>query len=74
MEKLKAKGIETRTFFLPLHNQPVFKKMGCASSKHYPVAEDVARKGLYLPSGSGLKKKEIEYVCDCIRKIGKEKS
>ena len=67
MEKLKAKGIETRTFFLPLHNQPVFKKKGYASSKRYPVAEDIAKRGLYLPSGSGLKKKEIEYICKCIQ-------
>jgi len=67
MEKLRAKGIETRTFFLPLHNQPVFRKLGCASRSCYPVAEDIAARGLYLPSGSGLKKKEIEYICECIR-------
>ena len=73
MESLKAKGIETRIFFLPLHNQPIFKKMGCASKKRYPVAEDIARRGLYLPSGSGLKKKEIEYICDCIRTIGRKR-
>ena len=69
MGKLKKKGIETRTFFIPLHDQPVFKKVGCASVKRYPIAEDIARRGFYLPSGSGLKKKEIEYICDCIRTI-----
>ena len=73
MEELKAKGIEARIFFIPLHDQPIFKKMRCASKKRYPVAEDIARRGLYLPSGSGLKKKEIEYVCDCIRTIGKKR-
>lgn len=74
MEKLKAKGIETRTFFIPMHNQPVFKKAGCGMAKRYPIAEDVARKGIYLPSGSGLKKAEIKYICDCIRTIGKRRS
>jgi len=69
--KLKVKRIETRTFFLPLHNQPVFKKMGYASKNRYPVAEEISRRGLYLPSGSGLKKNEIEYICECIKKIAK---
>ena len=73
MEKLKSKGIDTRTFFIPLHDQPIFKKMGYASRKYYPVAEDIARRGLYLPSGSGLKKREIEYICDCRRTIGRKK-
>jgi len=74
MERLRAKGIETRTFFLPLHNQPIFKKMKYASRKRYPIAEDIARRGLYLPSSSDLKRKEIEYICNCIRKIEKRKS
>ena len=66
MAALKEKGIETRTFFLPLNHQPVFKKLRCADSRRFPVAEDIAKRGLYLPSGSGLTRKEIEYVCNCI--------
>lgn len=69
MKRLEQKGVETRTFFIPLHNQPFLKKSRLASKQRFPVAEDIARRGLYLPSGSGLKKKEIEYVCDCIKKI-----
>jgi perosamine synthetase len=67
METLRTKGVETRTFFLPLHNQPVFKKLGCASRARYLVAETIAARGLYLPSGSGLKKTESVYICECIR-------
>ena len=69
IERLREKGIETRTFFIPLHNQPFLKKKGLASKERFPIAEDIARRGLYLPSGSGLKRKEIEYVCDCIKQI-----
>jgi len=29
----------------------------------------VGKRGLYLPSSSGLTEKEIDYVCDVIRKI-----
>ena len=69
IKRLGKMGIETRTFFIPLHNQPFLGKKYRASKECFPVAEDIARRGLYLPSGSGLKKEEIEYVCDCIKKI-----
>ena len=69
MKRLKGMGIESRIFFIPMHQQPVLKKMKIVSKEKFPIAEDIARRGIYLPSGSGLKKKEIEYVCDCIRKI-----
>ncbi|CAD6494181.1 MAG: hypothetical protein CHKLHMKO_00646 [Candidatus Argoarchaeum ethanivorans] len=32
---------------------------------------EVARKGMYLPSSSGLKEVEIKFVCDTIKDIGK---
>ena len=69
MARLKEKGIETRTFFYPMHQQPVFQEMGLFKGENYPVAEGLAQKGLYLPSGSGLKKEEIEAVCQTIKEI-----
>jgi len=69
MKKLLDKGIETRTFFIPMHNQPVLKKAGCADRKKYPVSQMLGRCGFYLPSGSGLTQAQIEYVAGCIKKI-----
>ena len=69
MSELEKKGIETRTFFIPMHVQPVFQNMGLFKGERYPVAEELARKGLYLPSSSGLSREEIEHICDEIRKI-----
>ena len=56
MGKLEKKGIETRTFFIPMHEQPVFRKMGLFKFKGegYPVAEELSRKGMYLPSRFGV--------------------
>lgn len=71
MKRLKGRGIETRTFFIPLHNQPFLKKNRSVFKRGFPVAEDIAHRGLYLPSGSGLTKKDIQYVCGCIKEIGK---
>ena len=70
VEKLMKKGIDTRIFFIPMHQQLIFQKMGLFKGESYPVAEDISGKGLYLPSGSGLKGKEIEYICNVIKKIG----
>lgn len=62
MEKLKEKGIETRTFFIPMHEQPVFHDMGLFKGKKYPVAEEISRKGMYLPSSSGISENEIKII------------
>lgn len=71
MEKLKEKGIETRTFFIPLHQQPAFRKMNLFQGENYPIAEELSQKGLYLPSGSGLTTDQIEYVCRAIKQASK---
>jgi len=69
IKRLRSMGVDSRTFFIPMHQQPVLKEMKITSNGRYPVAEDISKRGLYLPSGSGLKKREIEYVCECIQTI-----
>jgi len=67
--KLAKEGVSTRSFFYPLHQQPVFKKMGIKSRGKYPVSERIAKQGLYLPSGLALTKEQIEKTCVAIKKI-----
>ncbi len=50
MSALAARGVETRTFFIPMHEQPVFHRLGLFRDERYPVASDIGRRGLYLPS------------------------
>lgn len=71
MKKLEEKGIETRPFFIPMHMQPVFKNIGLFTKERYPISEELSRKGLYLPSSSGLEEEQIKYICDAIKEIGK---
>lgn len=66
MDKLEKEGIETRSFFISMHRQPVFGKMGLFQGEKYPVSDDLSRKGMYLPSSSGLTPEEIETVCEAI--------
>jgi len=51
---LSKKKIATRPFFWCIHEQPVFKKMHLFKGEKYPTAENLARCGFYLPSGTGL--------------------
>jgi perosamine synthetase len=67
-KKLKNEGIETRPFFLGMHEQPVFQNMGLFKNEKYPVAERIARQGLYLPSGLTITEEQIERVCDSVRR------
>ncbi len=66
MGELEKLGVETRPFFVPMNDQPVFKNIGLFKGEVYPIAEELSRKGMHLPSSSGLRKEEIESVCDSI--------
>jgi perosamine synthetase len=59
-------GIETRPFFLGMHEQPAFQEMGLFRGERYPTAEYLARRGLYLPTGLGITENDIDYVCSVI--------
>lgn len=69
--KLLSEGVDTRSFFFPMHKQPVFQKMGLFRKERYPISEYISRRGLYLPSGLALTRKQIDLVCDKIEKIRK---
>jgi perosamine synthetase len=66
--RLRDGGIETRPFFLGMHEQPVLVNRGLFSAEHYPVADTLAARGLYLPSGLGLTDAQIEDVVAAVRK------
>lgn len=67
--KLKERGIGTRTFFFPINKQPVFLDMGLFVSDSCPVAEKLSNKGFYVPSGLGITDEEIIYVSDCVKEL-----
>ena len=55
---LDEKGIETRPFFHPVHSMPMYKREG----ENFSVAENLASRGINLPSYPGLKEQELEYI------------
>ncbi len=68
---LADRAVETRTFFVPMHLQPVYFRQ--FEGQRYPVAERLCGDGMYLPSASKLTDEEIDFVCDCIRDAAAEK-
>ncbi|MCG2721193.1 MAG: DegT/DnrJ/EryC1/StrS family aminotransferase [Thermodesulfovibrionales bacterium] len=70
--RLAGRGVETRPFFLGMHKQPVFQKMGLFLDEHYPNSERLARRGLYLPNGLAMEEQTIEQVCCAVRECLKE--
>lgn len=67
MKKLRECGIDTRPFFIGIHEQPVFQKMGYFEDESYPVTEKIARTGFYLPSGQAITGLQIEEVSRVVR-------
>jgi perosamine synthetase len=69
MARLGKLGIGTRPFFWPMHEQPVFEKMGLFTGEQYPAAECIARRGFYLPSGLALTDEQMERVAAAVRTV-----
>jgi perosamine synthetase len=65
--RLRELGVDTRPFFLGMHEQPVLRERGLFQGESYPVAERLARQGLYVPSGVGLQEEQIDRVCEAVR-------
>ena len=62
---LAERGIETRTFFIPMHLQPIYYQ--AFKGQRYPISEMLCRRGFYLPSASSLTPREIEYITETVR-------
>jgi len=67
---LAARGIETRTFFIPMHCQPIYFDQ--YRGQRFPIAEDLCRRGLYLPSASSLTREDILTVVQAIKECRAE--
>ncbi len=65
----QALGVGTRPFFWPMHEQPVFMRQAMFAGERYPVAERLARRGLYIPSGVALTEKQMEFVAQKVKDV-----
>jgi perosamine synthetase len=66
---LLALGVETRPFFLGMDRQPALRERGLFDGESYPVTDEIAEMGLYLPSGVGLTGEQQEAVIGAVREV-----
>ena len=68
-ESLKKEGVDTGKHYpVPIHLQPCFSSLGYKQGD-FPVSERLSKEILSLPMFPTLKKKEIKYVADRIKKF-----
>lgn len=61
--QLAEAGIETRPLFYPMHTMPMYSR----NYRKHNVAEDLAWRGINLPSWPGLSDAQVDYICMQIR-------
>ena len=59
---LREQGIETRPLFSPAHTMPMYEQSG----SNYPVAEDLSRRGINLPSWPGLTDEQLKIITSAV--------
>lgn len=57
IKALESANIETRPFFWPIDQLPFYEE------GHYPVSQDIAFRGLNIPSYPALTDEQLDYIC-----------
>jgi perosamine synthetase len=68
-ERLAKMGVQSRPFFLGLHEQPALAGRFRLGAGPLPVTERLSRYGFYVPSGPVLSDADLETVADAIEAV-----
>jgi perosamine synthetase len=66
---LSQRGVETRPFFHPAHMMPIYAEY---NNQQFPVAQEIAARGINLPSGPTLTDVEVKHVCNAVKRFLRE--
>ena len=64
-EFMKKHGIECRHMINPVHHAEQFKDQ--YSDCTFKISENISKKSLHLPSGTSLRKSDIQYITDTLK-------
>jgi perosamine synthetase len=70
MAALQADGIESRTFFCPMNQQPCLRALPGFRDVPCPVADELWHTGVYLPSAPSLDESSIARVVAVVKRAG----
>ena len=62
---LGERGIDSRPFFIPMHQLPPYRE----ENGIYPVADNLSKRGINLPSYPTLDEADIKYICESIYEL-----
>ena len=62
VNRMQEKDVEVRPFFVPVHQQPIYKDTGGS----YPISERLHKRGLCLPSSPNLSDEDIKRISGCL--------
>lgn len=63
--KLRENGIQSRPFFMPVHDMPPYKNY---THGDMSITNEIAQRGINLPSSVGLKEEDIQKICKIIKR------
>jgi perosamine synthetase len=69
IEALQEGGIDARRLYYPMHTLPPYEEN--ARNRQFPVADQLSARGICLPTWSGLKRDDVQYVCEHLRNCGR---
>jgi perosamine synthetase len=62
--QMLERGIDTRPFFTPMHQLPIYK-----TDQNLPISEDVAHRGMYLPTFAQLTEVQVDRICQTLAQL-----
>ena len=71
IRRLASEGIESRVAFWPLHRQAFLRK-GKGAKGRFPIADDLSRRGLSLPSGNGITETMVAEAAQTLKRVLRE--
>lgn len=66
-QRLEAKRIPARPYFLPIHLQPYMVERFGYQPGDFPVTEDLGKRSLALPFSGVMTEAQVELVCQALR-------
>lgn len=66
MQQLKAEGVDTRPFFVPMHRLPMYERarMVLRATGQPAVADALAEQGINLPTAPSLGQDDVAYITE----------
>ena len=66
---LRAKGIDCRDYFVPIHLEPLYKERFGTHEGTYPIAEAQSERTIALPFFGQLLQEEVQYISQVLGEL-----